>query len=266
MISASCHRFVVRRLSPSYTALPVRFEFASLSNANGSHLGCRSMHVLALETSTRQPTFALADEDRLLVEWQQASHQTTAADLLPAIQGHLQQLRWQPGDVGLVGVSIGPGSFSGLRVGLTVAKTWGHLTGAVLIAIDTFHVLAQQVAPAPLVSVLIPAQRGQVFASLLKWSIERGEYQPMVEPTWWDPLAWLKETPPETIHTGPGVSLLQQAAGERLRLADASVRFPRARTVAQLAWHRYQRGHRDDPMLVVPRYLRPSAAEERRSE
>ena len=222
------------------------------------------MHVLALETSTRQPTFALADEDRLLVEWQQASHQTTAADLLPAIQEHLGQVGWQPNEIGLVGVSIGPGSFSGLRVGLTIAKTWCHLTGAALIAIDTFDVLAQQVAPAPLVSALIPAQRGQVFASLLKWSIEQGEYLPIVEPTWWDPLAWLKETPPETIHTGPGGSLLQQAAGERLRLADTSVWSPRARTVARLAWHRYQRGRRDDPMRVVPKYVRPSAAEEKR--
>ena len=222
------------------------------------------MHVLALETSTRLPTFALAKDDRLVLEWQQASHQTTAADLLPAIQEHLGQVGWQPNEIGLIGVSIGPGSFSGLRVGLTIAKTWCQITGATLIAVDTFHVLAQQVAPAPLVSALIPAQRGQVFASLLKWRGEQSEYQPLVEPTWWNPQAWLKETSPETIHTGPGVSLLQQAAGERLRLADTAVWSPRACTVAQLAWRRYQRGHRDDPMHVVPMYVRPSAAEEKR--
>ena len=222
------------------------------------------MHVLALETSTRQPTFALAEKDRLVVEWQQASHQTTAADLLPAIQEHLEQLGWQPGEIGLVGVSVGPGSFSGLRVGLTIAKTWCQITGATLIGIDTFHVLAQQVAPAPLVSPLVPAQRGQVFASLLKWSIEHGEYQSLTEPTWWDPVAWLKEAPAEAMYTGPGVSLLQQAAGEELRLADASLWTPRARTVARLAWRQYQTGRRDDPMQVVPKYVRPSAAEEKR--
>ncbi len=220
------------------------------------------MRTLALETSTRIPQFALCDGTDVVASHVLEPSQSTAGDLVPAIEQGLVAAGWRSRDIELIAVSRGPGSFTGLRVGLTIAKTWAHVTGADLVAVDTFAVLAAQVPSAPFVSPVIPAQRGHIFATLLELASD-GDYESRTTPAWREPADWLKEVPRGTLFTGPGVPLLQQVDSQLSPVADSSSWTPTAETVARLGARAHTIGRLDDPLQVAPYYLRPSAAEEK---
>ncbi len=222
------------------------------------------MYILALETSTRSPNIALARDNQVIKTGRLEPHQSTAGDLIPAIESLLSATDLVPADIELVAVSVGPGSFTGLRVGLTIAKTWCHITGAALVAVDVFEILAGQVPPTPVLSPVIPAQRGQVFAALFEWNSGDENYRAIEAESWWSPEEWLSRVPPETVFTGPGTRLMEQAYSGELSRSDPRTWEPQAETVARLGWKKHSAGQRDDPKTVVPRYLRPSAAEEKR--
>ena len=81
------------------------------------------MNILALETSGKSGTVAALSEGLVLHERPLAPHQRSAQSLAPALFACLNEVAWQPQQVDLVAVTTGPGSFTGLRVGVTTAKT-----------------------------------------------------------------------------------------------------------------------------------------------
>src|SRR5262245_35428723 len=103
--------------------------------------------ILLIETSGRAGLVALAEGDRLLAEHRLDEARRHARDLAPATAGLLGAAGWHPRDLHAVIASRGPGSYTGLRVGLMSAKTLAYATGCVLLALDTFAVIAEQ-APA----------------------------------------------------------------------------------------------------------------------
>src|SRR5207244_661461 len=87
-----------------------------------------------------------------------------ARDLVPALRDLLDEQKWRPRDIQAVIVSRGPGSYTGLRVGIMSAKTFAYATGAALLAIDTFAAIASQ-APAEVVcvDVIADAQQDKLY-------------------------------------------------------------------------------------------------------
>jgi tRNA threonylcarbamoyladenosine biosynthesis protein TsaB len=171
-------------------------------------------------------------------------------------------------DVSLVGVSIGPGSFTGLRVGLTFAKTLAYAVGCPIVPVDSLKIFAWQ-APSqiPRLWVVRDAQRGELFCS---WFERNGDGEWLdSDPTIIVSTAefWGARSPDEVVvgtvspNTGRLASTITTWA--QRPMDDWAVR-PSAITVAQAAVQLADRGITADIWSIVPVYGRLSAAEEKR--
>jgi tRNA threonylcarbamoyladenosine biosynthesis protein TsaB len=129
----------------------------------GSKRDC-PMRILALETTDKTGSVAALADDKPLAELILDRTQRSAQSLLPAINSLLGQIGWRPADVQLVAVSIGPGSFTGLRVGVTAAKVLAYAVGAEVLGVNTLETIAANCTDTDCnqVSVVIDAQRGQL--------------------------------------------------------------------------------------------------------
>jgi len=219
-----------------------------------------------LETSARQGSVAALSADGVLAQRALATDQRSAQSLIPAIFELLAEVDWQPSQIQLIAVTKGPGSFTGLRVGVTAAKTLAYATGAELIGVDTLSTIASQI-PEPIRTggtchVTLDAQRGQLFAGAFEWD-EQGWPRRTSEIAIVDRDRWLGHLTTGCVVTGPGLQAIAD------RLPDAVVATPpshweaQAIGVGRLARRLYQQGRRDDPWSMTPEYVRRSAAEER---
>src|SRR5262245_56227812 len=124
------------------------------------------MRILALETSSFSGSCAVADDDRVLSETFLPDAMRTAQGLAPMIERQLLAVGWTPKDIQLVAVTQGPGSFTGLRVGVTTAKTMAYALNAQVLGIDTLAVIAQQAPPEhTTIEAVLDAQRRQLFVA-----------------------------------------------------------------------------------------------------
>jgi tRNA threonylcarbamoyladenosine biosynthesis protein TsaB len=221
------------------------------------------VNVLALETTERIGSVAAAVDDDVLLELTLDPRQRSAQSLAPGIQALLARAGWRPGDVDLVATPAGPGSFTGLRVGVATAKAFAYSVQAEVLGVDTLEAIASR-APAHVrrLSAAVDAQRGQVIVQ----TFERGP------DAWWQPVgaarlvdidAWLQGVGPGVWITGPVLRKMADRLPERLAVLDPHCWAPTAGAVARLAVRDYARGRRDDVWSLVPRYGRPSAAEEK---
>src|SRR5687767_2083935 len=102
---------------------------------------------LAIETSGRTGSIALAHDGQILEEQTFPHGLQHAAEILPALDRLTAAQHWKPTDLQELYVSAGPGSFTGLRIGITLAKTLAFATGVKLVAVPTVNVLAQNAPP-----------------------------------------------------------------------------------------------------------------------
>ena len=106
--------------------------------------GLLAVRILALETSTNQASVALWESGTLQAEQCIVAERRIARFLLSTVQQVLDEHGWKPKDVQLVAVSQGPGSFTGLRVGLTTAKTFAYARQVPVVGVNTLEVIAEQ--------------------------------------------------------------------------------------------------------------------------
>jgi tRNA threonylcarbamoyladenosine biosynthesis protein TsaB len=176
------------------------------------------------------------------------------ADLL-AEQG------WGPRDLNAVVVSRGPGSYTGLRVGVMSAKALAYATGCTLLAVDTFAAVALQAPPeAARVDVLADAQQDKVYVQPF---VRAGEAWQPLAPLSIRPFAeWLVVKEPAAWVTGPGLEKWEAHLPPGTPIAPRDLGEPQPQSLLLLGLTRYHNGERDDPFIVEPLYLRPSSAEE----
>ena len=219
--------------------------------------------ILALETSELTGSVAASADGKLLAELQLDPQQRSARSLAPAIESLLEQVGWQPQEVQLVAVTVGPGSFTGLRVGVATAKVFAYAAGAEVLGIGTLEAIAAA-APQeiPAVAVAVDAQRGDVVAQRFQrkstgWLEEEGD--PALVPL----EQWLATLPPGFAVSGPVLKKWVDPLPPGITLLDQAFWRPMAGNVARLAYRDYLAGRRDDLWALLPHYSRPSAAEEK---
>lgn len=221
--------------------------------------------ILAIETSDSVAFLAAAENDFLLMELELPAEQRSACSISPGMIELLHRVGWRPSDVELVAVSVGPGSFTGLRVGVAAAKTFAYAVGAQVVAVNTLEALAAGLPEGWIcAAAAVDAQRGEVAGQCFR----RDE---MGRPVAIGPMrvvafsTWLAELPPETIVVGPAVGKRGDLglAPSGVRLAAAEFHRPRASSVAAVGWRRHQAGRRDDLWGLLPVYSRKAAAEEK---
>ncbi len=211
------------------------------------------MRILALETSGTGGSVAALDAGVLLGEVSLDPTARSARMLAPLMRQLLVQVEWQPRDVQLVAVTSGPGSFTGLRIGLATAKVFAYAAGAAVLGVNTLEALAEQ-APvdAQGVQAVIDAQRQEVFAS--RWP---------TAPAIISIDTWLASLTPGDAVIGPVLAKLRDRLPPHVRIAPEASWTPMAATVGRIAHRHYTAGQREDVFQLAPLYLRRSAAEEK---
>ncbi|MDP9173059.1 MAG: tRNA (adenosine(37)-N6)-threonylcarbamoyltransferase complex dimerization subunit type 1 TsaB [Planctomycetota bacterium] len=220
---------------------------------------------LAIETSSRIGSVALAQDGKLLAEETFPHGLQHAARIVPAIDALCRGAGWTSGDIAHIYVSAGPGSFTGLRIGITLAKTLAFATGAKLVAVPTVRVLAEN-APrdAQNLIIVIDAKRDQIFTASFEKS---GLFWKPLQPAHLGTLtAMLATTPRPVCLLGEGIPYHRKFVPENdplLSIADESLWRPRAEIVAKLGWELAQQGCFTAPMELIPIYIRRPEAEEK---
>jgi tRNA threonylcarbamoyladenosine biosynthesis protein TsaB len=212
--------------------------------------------LLIIETSGRTGQVALAEGEALLPARRLDESRNHARDLAPAVADLLAGAGWKPRDVSAVVVSRGPGSYTGLRVGVMSGKAFAYAAGCALLAIDTFPVIAAQApAGADPIDIIADAQQQKVYLQ----RFARGE---PASPLVIRPVAdWLAGAPAPWV-SGPAVRLHLAHLPASVRAVEEPLREPHVESLLMLALKRWRAGERDDLFAVEPLYLRPSSAEE----
>ena len=222
--------------------------------------------LLALETSGRAGSVAALDGTQLLAERTLDAARGSAATLAPAIRELLADVQWRPADVQVIAVAAGPGSFTGLRIGVMTAKTLAYALGADCIAVDTLDVIARQ-APGdarPLWAVL-DAGRDDLFAARYLSNSDSGELVALRPTALVRSADWRAELKAGDWISGPLPARFEPLLPGGVQLVELPLRLPQAHTVGRLALARHAAGGRDDLWELAPNYYRLSAAEERRT-
>lgn len=218
--------------------------------------------ILAIDTATKWLGLAVHNGRFLLAELGWQSHNTQTVDLAPAIDDLLQRLQIEVSDLKGIGIAIGPGSYTGLRVGLSVAKGLALAYQTPLVGISTLDVLAAGFGPVDAqLCTVAEAGRTRICAALYGWHKRLG-WQAKAEPVicTWDELLTGLELP--TTFAGeisPEAGKQIRAASNTFRVASPAASARRAGHLAELAWLRLRKGSPDDPASLVPNYLRDPA-------
>jgi tRNA threonylcarbamoyladenosine biosynthesis protein TsaB len=205
------------------------------------------------------------DCDNVLSHRALAADRRSAQTLIPAMAYVLSAAGRMSADVSLVAVTVGPGSFTGLRVGVTAAKSFAYATGCECLGVDTLEVIAEQAprneASAAEIQAVLDAQRKELY--LARFRIDGCELVRLEENRIVPVERWLADLVPGTVVTGSGINRLVDRLPAGVVAIDPRLREPQAATVGRLAWRQYQAGRRDDLWKLAPKYLRLSAAEEK---
>lgn len=220
---------------------------------------------IAIETSGRIGSIAVVGHGTVLIEEEVPHGLQHAAQIIPIIDRLIRDQRWAPTDIEELYVSAGPGSFTGLRIGITLAKTMALATGVKIVAVPTVQVLAENApADAQHLVLVLDAKRDQIFTARFERSaddwIER-------EPAHVDSLIAMLERSPRPVHLlGEGIPYHHKfipANDSSVILTDETLWRPRANVVAKIGFAMARSGTFADPVRLTPIYIRRPEAEEK---
>ena len=216
--------------------------------------------LLAVDTSNEQMGLALLDGAQVIGEYAWRSSQRHTVELAPAVSDLLARCGLKIEHVTALGVALGPGSFTSLRVGLAFVKGLAMARGIPFIGIPTLDILAhaQPVSDLPL-AVAIQAGRGR-FA--LGWYQRLGDqWQIQGEARIVSVEALKEEVKSPSVICGEFTAAERQTIleNENVHLTTPADSIRRPAVLAQLAWARWQRGETDDAASLAPIYLHTAA-------
>jgi len=227
------------------------------------------MLILGIETSGWTASIALECDGRSVAAREiPRAGRRHAQTLVTEIVDLFHQSGHTARECDAVAVSIGPGSFTGLRVGVVCAKTFAYATGGRLLAVDTFQSIAINAMEAntteyvPEVLVIDDAQRGDLFVGRYHPD-DAGRMVPSSEVAIVDAQRWCAERTEDDVVSGPGCSKFEAQLVDRCRLVAPELRASRAVAVAQLGSWKAELRQFAAPFALEPFYLRRSAAEEK---
>ncbi len=220
--------------------------------------------ILSLENSGMCGSIALTTRDLCLAEYSLTSATTHSKRLLGSIDFIIREslLNWP--DIDAIAISLGPGSFTGLRIGVATAKGLAMATGRHLIGIPSLEALAGQIQYTNrLICPVIDARKKEVYTAIYRH--QQQNLRVLVPPMAISPQALAAQIGEPVVFIGDGSVLyrdvLAEALGELASFADSEVYFPRAATIGRLALSKWQAHDFLNPVSAVPTYIRPSDAE-----
>jgi tRNA threonylcarbamoyladenosine biosynthesis protein TsaB len=212
--------------------------------------------LLAIDTATRQLSLALHDGQRIVAEqsWRTAQHHTV--ELAPQIALMLRRAGLNPDALEGIAVALGPGSYTGLRIGLGLAKGLAFAHKLPLLGVPTFEILMHaQPAGTERALAVLPAGRGRVIVAAHYWDGGRWEAVGPTQVMEWSALAGEIRGPTLICGEWEAATAEQLAAVRGLAVLTSPARsLRRAGHLAELAYERWQRGEVADPATLAPLY------------
>ena len=223
------------------------------------------MRVLAIDTASNVATAAVVEDDKLLGESILNHKKTHSQKIMPMIEELLGDLELSVNDIDLFAVANGPGSFTGLRIGVAAMKGLAHAMGKPIVGVSTLAGLAYNLPCAEHIIVpIMDARRNNVYTASYIWDEgmrELGEPEAMSIEECIDACSGFLDT----IFVGDGVSVYKDyivsRLGEHAIFAPASAMNQRASSIAMIAMEKAKNGEVDDYNSLKPFYLRKSQAE-----
>lgn len=213
--------------------------------------------LVAIDTATAQASLALHDGFRIRAEYTWEAPRRHTRELSPRLSDAMEQVGLARKRLSAVAVTKGPGSFTGLRIGLSVAKGLALAQNLPLTAIPTLDVVASaQGRDRRRLAAVLRAGRGRIAIAFYRWQFGGWQVQDGPRLTTWDDLR--EEIDEPTLFCGEvdqaGADAIARL-GERAVLLPAAWRLRRAGFLAELGWQRVNQGETDDPSTLTPFYL-----------
>lgn len=225
------------------------------------------MKILAVDTAASVAAVAVMENDKLLGEYSINHKKTHSQKLMPMIRDLLAGLDLTPADMDLFAASSGPGSFTGLRIGVTTVKAMAYAVQKPVVSVPTLDALAYNIPVTDfLVCPIMDARNNQVYTALYHWEDRQ---QKKITEYMGVPVSELvqliKGKNRKTLFLGDGVEIhkdfLKEELNDNCEFLPGSLRLQRASSVAQLALYRAMEGRMESCFDLVPFYLRKSQAE-----
>ncbi len=220
--------------------------------------------ILAVDTSSFSGSVALCEGERLIAETLLNVRSTHSEKLLKQIDLLLQEAGWSLPELDLLVAVTGPGSFTGLRIGIATIKGLAQVFEKPVVGISSLQMLAMNLplCPHP-ICVFLDARKKEVYSQIFHWSKEgpvaEGEAQVL------PPERILRQLQGRVALVGDGVpvysKLITEILADRALLPIPSAHQPRASQAGWLAAKQYQTGQVIAAADLLPGYIRPSDAE-----
>lgn len=215
--------------------------------------------LLAIDTATRWASLALLDNTGLIAEtnWRCLGNHTV--EVLPTIAQMMKRAQAQPADIKAIAVAKGPGSFTGLRIGMSIAKGFCLALNVPIIAIPTLDIIAYAVGdPGGLVYAVLELGRNRICVSAYQFAdglpVQQGDALYVASSEWQvvatEPVLLIGE-----ISTDLAERLLKQPDADNISISSLAASIRRAGYLAELAWQRLEKGQVDDLDTTSPTYL-----------
>jgi tRNA threonylcarbamoyladenosine biosynthesis protein TsaB len=223
------------------------------------------MRVLGIDTSTLCGSVGLIEGEQVLCEYSLNRKISHSERVLKTIDRVLEDSGVLIGEIDGFAISIGPGSFTGLRIGVSVVKGLAFATGKPVAGVSTLDALAQNVRYSPyLICPLLDARKGEVYTALYRNSGKDGLIKLSPEMAM-KPVDLLEKIEEKALFLGNGVypygDLICRKLGDMAHIAPFPFNFVHGAVVAQLGSHNLEKGQYLDVDGFAPQYIRKSDAE-----
>ncbi len=225
------------------------------------------MKILAVDSSAKSGSVAILDDGKNIAEFYINTKLTHSQTLMPMIEWALKSVGLNPSEVDAFAVSAGPGSFTGLRIGISCIKGLSFAENKPCVAVSTLEGLSRNISQPAVICSVMDARCSQVYTAQFEFD---GKRYTRLTPDEAIPIAELEEKiknlKKNVILVGDGAEMcynILKDTCENLTLASENVRFQRAFGVAQVAYEEVIKGNTISSEELAPFYLRlPQAQRE----
>ena len=222
-----------------------------------------SLKLLLVDTATNSLSMALSDGNSVIAARSADGGPSTAARLNPFLQSLFAESAFGPAELDALAVTVGPGSFTGLRVGMAFVKGLAMALGKPVVPLSSLELLAMNAGGSNIpVCSMYDARKGEVYAAVYDCS---GDVQSIIPEIVGHPAAVIENIAARTLFIGDGAvryrDLIEQQLGDLARFAEPEMNEPKASSGVMLALKGLASGKALQPAALLPRYLRLPEAE-----
>lgn len=222
--------------------------------------------ILAIDTTSQAASIALINEDRLIGEYTSNAKMTHLQKLMPMVEELLNKCDLSMDDIQGIAVSEGPGSFTGIRIGVSSARALAQAKDIPIVCVPTLKAMAYNLPYySGVLCPILDARRQQVYASAYQWENQNCKEIIEAAPYAIDELLKELDQYEDILFFGDGIlpykEHIVKALGEKAKFAPSYIKYQKASSVGQLGLELFEKEKQQAYYEAKPNYLRKSEAE-----